>query len=106
MFHNQYYCGRLATFLQLTTISPYQSESIVKSKKIITSLTNAYFIKVTFWTCLIGPFPAFNNEKLRHSYYSKQIATRDNSDVQSNDQEVSLSLSRTVMLIHLLMINW
>ena len=46
--------------------------------------------------CFFSPFSSFNDEKkLRYKYYSKQITTRDNGNIQSHDEEES-KLNRTI----------
>ena len=52
-------------------------------------MTFPYFISATCRTYFFSPFSSFNNEKLRCKYYNKQIATRDNGNVESHDQEES-----------------
>ena len=55
-------------------------------------MTNPYFIQATFQTCFFIPFSYFNDEKIKlkdYKDYNKQIATCDNSSVQSHDQEES-----------------
>ena len=46
----------------------------------------------------LGPFSNFNDEKLRYKCYNERISTRDNSNVQPNEQEES-KLKSTIIAI-------
>ena len=70
-------------------LSTCVDELLSISEKITINWVNPYFILATFQTCFFSKFQALMMKKLSHKYYNKRIATRDNGNVQSHDQEGS-----------------
>ena len=68
--------------------SKKQSQKL-KEKRITANLTNSYFIQATFRTFSLNPVSSFNDGKIKLPDYSRRITTRDNGNVQSDDQEES-----------------
>ena len=52
-------------------------------------MTNPYFNSATFRAYFLVHFQALLMKTLRYKYENEQIATRDNGNVQSHDQEES-----------------
>ena len=65
------------------------SHRILKVKRITANLTDPCFIQATFRTCFFSPVPSFSHEIIKLPDYNRRITTRDNDNVQSDDQEES-----------------